>query len=268
MSPPSDTWRASGVVTFTTDFGLRDPYVGIMHGVVLSRFAEARVVDVTHGIPPQDVRAAAWTLRHAWRFFPPGTVHVAVVDPGVGSERAILVAEQDEHAFLAPDNGLLGGVLGTGARVRRLDAGRFALPAVSATFHGRDVFSPAAAAIASGLAPSGCGPAAAHWRRLEFPEPVRREDGSIETEVLLVDHFGNLISGFAPGAGEADIAGRVVDIAGRRVAVRRTYAEVEPGELVALVDSYGHLEVAQRDGDAARTLRLGRGAPMTLRNTP
>ena len=257
-------WRPSGVVTLTTDFGLREPHVGIVKGVVLSRLPSATLVDLTHAVPPRDVRAGGWYLAGSWRWFPPGSVHVAVVDPGVGSRRRILVAQAQGHAFLAPDNGLLGPVLPPEARVWALDVERFAMPRTSATFHGRDVFAPAAAAIAGGLAPADAGQPAGPWQSVSFPDPVRRADGAIETEVLLVDHFGNLVSGLVPGPAEGDLCDWEVEIGGRRVATARTYAEVEPGELCALVDSWGHLEVARRDGDAAATLGLGPGAPLTL----
>jgi len=259
-------WRPSGLVTLLTDFGLRDPYVGIMKGVLHRTLPGVTCVDLTHGIDPQDVAAAGFQLAHSWRWFPEGTVHVAVVDPGVGSGRAILVAEEAGHAFLAPDNGLLGAVLGAEARVFALDEDRFALPGKSSTFHGRDVFAPAAGALAGGLAPERAGRPFSGWLRpaAEAPVPSAGE-GPIETRVVLVDRFGNLVTGLDVEQLALDLALWEVEVGGRRIPAGRTYAEVAPGEPLALVDSYGHLEVAVRDGDAARELNLGRGALLTLR---
>lgn len=258
----SHAWTPSGLVTLTTDFGTSDPYVGVMKGVLHARFPAVRPVDLTHGVPPQDVKVGGFFLAHSWRWFPPGTVHVAVVDPGVGSERAILVAEELGHAFLAPDNGLLGAVLSEAARVRALDVERFALPARSRTFHGRDVFAPAAAALAAGLAPEAAGVPLRSWRRMLLPAPVERPEG-LAGEVLFADAFGNLITNLRPEPG-AEPAG-VLEIAGRQLAVVGTYGEARAGELVALVNSYGSLEVALRSGSAARTLGVGAGAPVVLR---
>lgn len=260
-------WKPSGLVTLTTDFGLQDPYVGIMKGVVHGACPGVTCIDLAHEIGPQDIKAAGFHLAAAWRYFPVGTVHVAVVDPGVGSQREILVAEQAGHAFLAPDNGLLGAVLGAEARVFALDVARFALPDCSNTFHGRDVFAPAAGALASGMAPEQAGRPCSAWVR---PEPsgsklVAGEDGPIEAEVVLVDRFGNLITDLDVGGVALDLSEWEVRVGGRRIPGGRTYAEVAPGEPLALVDSCGHLEVAVRDGDAARELNLGRGAVLTLR---
>ena len=263
----SAAWQPSGVITLTTDFGLSDAYVGIMHGVILSRGPALRVVDLTHGIPAQDVRSAAFSLLHSWSWFPAGTVHVAVVDPGVGSGRRILVGRDRGHAFVAPDNGLLGPLLSPSAQVAALDVERFALPEVSRTFHGRDVFSPAAAALAGGLPPEASGAPAGDIERLEFPRPRAAADGAVEGQVLAVDRFGNLITNVrageppgevigGPGGGWRALAG------GRAVPLAGTYAEVPSGSLLALVDSLGSWEVALRDGDAAAELGLGPGAPV------
>lgn len=251
----------SGLVTLTTDFGRLDPYVGIMKGVLFSRARSLRaVIDLSHDVAPRDVRAASFYLAHAWRWFPAGTVHVAVVDPGVGSARAILLAREAGHLFLAPDNGLLAPVLGPEAEVWSLDVERFALPGASRTFHGRDVFSPAAAALLDGLAPEAAGTRAERPSGKGFPAP-----SGARGEVLLADRFGNLITNLPASAALGHSFARV---AGRSVPLRGTYAEASRGELLALVDSYGLVEVAQRDGSAAAALDLGPGAPVELRKTP
>jgi S-adenosylmethionine hydrolase len=258
-------WRPSGVVTLTTDFGLVDPYVGIMHGVLLSR-GVTRVVDLTHGVPAQDVRTAAFHLAHSWRWFPAGTVHVAVVDPGVGSSRRILAALAGGHAFLAPDNGLLEAVLAAAgpAEVFALDVPRFALEGASRTFHGRDVFSPAAAALAGGLSPAEAGAPAGRLEGLALAAPVRsRGESGTETvagEVLFTDRFGNLVTNVPAALVGGPLERWRAHLGGRAVPLAGTYAEVPPGRPLALVDSFGFWEVAVRDGSAARELGLAAGA--------
>lgn len=262
----AEPWRPSGIITYTTDFGSRDPYVGIMKGVVLSRLPEARIVDLTHEVPPQNIGVGAFYVAHSWSWFPTGTVHVVVVDPGVGTERRILLVRRDGQVFLAPDNGVLAGVIGPGAEVTELDVEAVSLPVRSSTFHGRDVFSPAAASLASGTPPAACGiPLERRGGETSaWPEPERTGD-FISTEVLLVDHFGNLITALVPDEREGDLAAWVVEIAGCTVPVLKTYGAASPGDLLALVDSYGHLEVAVRDGDASKRLGVGAGAALKLK---
>ena len=253
-------WRPSGVVTLLTDFGLEDPYVGMMKGVLLSGAPGVRIVDLSHGVPPQSIRVGAWFLAHAYGFFPAGTVHVAVVDPGVGSSRKLVVALDRGHAFLAPDNGLLGPVLSPEARVFELDSERLAREGASATFHGRDILAPAAAAMASGTDPADCARAElVPESSVAFPKPRQVKAGQVECEVLLADRYGNLILSARPGdLGDAR-AGWIAEAAGRRIPLRRVYAEAAPGELLALVDSYGALEIAVREGNAAARLGLRPG---------
>jgi len=267
MEPKSRArpWQPSRIVSLLTDFGLDDAYVGEMKGVILARCAAARPVDLCHGVRPQALLQAAWILRHAWRRFPPGSVHVAVVDPGVGSERRCLAAEEDGHAFLAPDNGLLGPVLSDAARVFELDVERFAAAERGATFHGRDVFAPAAAALAGGLAPEEAGRPIADWRRLTLPPVEARGPGSLSTEVLFADRFGNLITPLDAGLLAGGAGAWTVAIGEREIALRRTYADAAPGEALALIGSCDSLEIAVRDGDAARELGAGPGTPVEVR---
>jgi S-adenosylmethionine hydrolase len=260
-------WQPSGVVTLLTDFGLVDPYVGAMHGVVLSAFAGARVVDLTHGVPPQDIAVAAFYLERAWRFFPRGTVHVAVVDPGVGSARRILVLEREGHAFLAPDNGLLSELCGSADAVRTLDVERFSLPQRSRTFHGRDVFAPAAARLAAGLAPAELGPACSE-PVLRPRDRARRLDArSIEAHVLFVDRFGNLVTDLCAADLEGAPSQWVARIGERRIPLFATYSDAQPGELIALVDSFDCVEIAVVKGSAARRLSLSPGAKVRFERT-
>ena len=260
-------WSPSGIVTLTTDFGLDDPYVGCMKGVILSILRSAVVVDITHGVRAQDVRAGSFFLSAGCRWFPAGTVHVAVVDPTVGSARRILVAHHAGHAFLAPDNGLLPAALGSEARYVELDAERFTLGVASHTFHGRDVLAPAAAAMASGLPPEALASRA-------VPDPVRlpeararaSADGrTVEADVLVVDRFGNAVLHLVPGELSGTLDEWFLDHDGARIGFARTYALVDPGEALLLVDSYGAVEIAVRDGHAASRLGLSPGDRVTLR---
>ncbi len=257
-------WNPSGVVSLLTDFGERDPYVGIMKGVLLGIAPRSVIVDLTHGVAPQDVRAAAFFLAHSWRWFPAGSVHVAVVDPGVGSTRRILVAREADHAFVAPDNGLLTGVLSSGSFVGALDVERFSLVPRSTTFHGRDVLAPAAARIASGLAPEQAGRQIADWQRLDAPRPSREGAGWL-ARVVLADRFGNLVTDLTAAELEPRAArGWVARVADQEIPLAATYSEVESGAPLALLDSFGCWELAVRDGDAARRLGLGPGAQVAF----
>lgn len=252
-----------GIVTLLTDFGLSDPFVGIMKGVILSRFAGAQIVDLTHGIPPQSVAEAAFWLERSHAWFPPGSVHVAVVDPGVGSERRILVVEACQQLFLAPDNGLLADrLLASASSVRALDLARLSLPPPSATFHGRDLFAPVAADLASGaLAPADLGEPTQPLPCIVRPPSVDAE--AVHGEVVTVDRFGNLITNLGRPLVEAERA-RYVLLAERAIPLARTYADAAPGDLVALINAFDVLEIARRDGNAEAHLGLGRGARVSL----
>lgn len=242
------------LVTLTTDFGTSDPFVGIMKGVLATRAPGVQVVDVTHGIPPHDVLAGALVLRHAVPFFPGGAIHVAVVDPGVGSARRPLCVETARGLLVGPDNGLLS--LATPPdevrQVVHCTEERYFLSPRSATFHGRDVFAPVAAALATGTVPAALGSPITDMQRLEVPPPVRR-GGTLCGRVIYVDHFGNLTTNVA-----ADILPSrrlAVSLGGTRVeGLSASYAAVAPGEPVAVVNSWGLLEIAVREGSARATL--------------
>ena len=256
-------WTSSGIVTLLTDFGLSDSYVGTMRAVLAARCPELRhTVDLTHAIPPQDVAAGAFQLAQAWSYFPAGTVHLAVVDPGVGSERRALIACDRGHAFVGPDNGLLTPSLSDTAEVFELDVEFSSLPSISRTFHGRDVFAPAAAALVNETQPSELGTATDEFVRYDFPEPDRSSwSGGVGGEVLVVDHFGNLITNLPESllAERGSEQLRQLSICGRRVPIVGTYAEVEQGELLVLVNSSRYLEIAVRGGSAAELLSCGVG---------
>lgn len=253
------------IITLTSDFGMRDAYAGIMKGVILTLAPEARLVDLSHEIPPQDIDAAAYTIESAVPYFPPGTVHLAVVDPGVGSVRRPLLVTTERAAFVGPDNGLFSFALGEpGSQAWVLDRPEYWLPQPSRTFHGRDVFAPVAARLASGMPPERLGSAVSDPILRDRPQPERRGNGEIAGHVLHVDRFGNLVTD-VPGDW---LAGgrwtcRIGDASVRGPS--QTYANVEPGELLLVINSNGMAEVALREGNAAERLRLGKGATVVLR---
>jgi len=250
----------SRVVTFTTDFGLSDPFVGIMHGVVLNIQPETTIVDISHAVPSYDVLDGGWTIAQAYRFFPPRTVHVVVVDPGVGSRRRPIVVETDDYVFVAPDNGVLSLVEAREAKfsVRHITAERYFLQPVSRTFHGRDIFAPVAGWLSKGVAPAEFGPEVTDHIRLLLPAVEHVGENSLRGVVLKVDKFGNLITNIseqdAPALFAATLPVVSILICERIVRLRHSYAEGEDGEVFALAGSSGYLEIAVRQASAAEML--------------
>jgi S-adenosyl-L-methionine hydrolase (adenosine-forming) len=243
------------IITLLTDFGTVDGYVGEMKGVLLSAVPNAELVDITHDIPPQDVERARLVVARVWRRFPEGTIHIVVVDPGVGSPRAALAVASEGRYLLGPDNGVLSpALLASSARVIELPVTLHA----SSTFHGRDVFAPSAAALALGEAFDAMGAEARSPIVHRTPEPIRRIDGTLDGEVIIVDHFGNAVTNLV------GMRGGTIEVGPVSIPVRRTYAEVESGELVAVVGSTGFIEIAARDANAAELLGLSRGFPVSL----
>jgi S-adenosylmethionine hydrolase len=255
------------VVTFTTDFGTVDGYVGAMKGVVLSLAPEAVLVDITHHIPRHDIAAGAFALAQAAPLFPPGTVHVAVVDPGVGSERADIVVEAGGSLYVGPDNGVLA-LAARGPRVaHRIERADFQRPPVSPTFHGRDVFAHTAGRLARGAQPRDVGPLLTAIEELPTVEGAAAEVDGIAF-IVHVDAFGNLITSW-PGDRLSTEAPRLELRnleGGSRFPVRagKTYADVAPGQLLAYVGSAGFVEIAVREGSAAATTGLQRGDRLRL----
>jgi S-adenosylmethionine hydrolase len=247
------------IVTLTTDFGEVDGTVGIMKGVILSIARDVRLVDLSHDIPPQDVREAAYLLGSAAPYFPEGAIHLAVVDPGVGTERRPLIVSTPRACYVGPDNGLFTRPLAEpGAQAWELDRPEFWLPEPSRTFHGRDIFAPVAAHLANGISPDAMGRPIADPVRLVLTGPSRRADGAIRGQVVHVDRFGNLITD-VPAAWIAGEGWRC-RIAEETIAgIRGAYASVEPGALLMLVSSGGTLEIAERNGNAARRLGVKAG---------
>jgi S-adenosyl-L-methionine hydrolase (adenosine-forming) len=254
---------ACGVITLTTDFHLKDSFVGTMKGVILRIFPEARLVDITHQISPQDVLEASLILDSCYRFFPAGTVHLVVVDPGVGGKRRPIAIAGAEHYFVGPDNGVFTRVLESDSQAQVFEAaeGKFLLPKISDTFHGRDVFAPVTAYLARGVHPQEIGPPVTDPRRLEIPVPRIWKD-QIRGEVIHVDSFGNIVTNisrrqFVESVGDRRfrifINGRTID------RIHRNYEEQERGRMLALFGSSDLLEVAVAGGRADRRIGAGKG---------
>jgi S-adenosylmethionine hydrolase len=266
-------FTACGVVTITTDFGHQGPFVATMKGRILAHLPSARIIDVTHEVPVYWPAEAGFWLARSYSYFPSGSVHVAVVDPGVGTARDIIVVAVAGHAFLAPDNGLLAPVVtrSESASIYRLDLpkaiARFKLPVPSATFHGRDIFAPLAAEIAAGHVspqdlglPTTAGDIVPSW----VDEPAVTAD-QVSGVIITIDHFGNLITNI-DAALIRKFVEPVVRTGGHSFPLRRTYGDVRPGEFLALANSFGVIEIARAEQSAAEALGLGRGAPVTISN--
>jgi S-adenosylmethionine hydrolase len=262
-------WRNPTVslITLTTDFGLADSYVGVMKGVILSIDPTATIVDISHDIAPQDVQEAAYVIYTAYPYFPLDTVHVVVVDPGVGSQRRAIALQAAHARFVAPDNGVLSYALAR-EEMRQavsLTNSRYHRPTVSHTFQGRDIFAPVAAHLARGVPLTELGEPLAEIVTLPLPQPQVLPDGNVVGHVLHVDRFGNLILDVREGdciLGQ----GLVLEVAGHHIkGLGRTFSDVPARELIAYIGSSGHLEIACREGNAAQSLGIGKGAEILLR---
>jgi hypothetical protein len=256
------------LITLLTDFGTADAFVGIMKGVMLAIDPGLRFVDLTHDIPPQAVDVGALVLRSAVPCFPDGAVHLAVVDPGVGTARAPIAVETARAVLVGPDNGLLApavAALGGARAVHALENEAFRRQPVSHTFHGRDIFAPAAAHLAAGLPIARLGPARAGMAPAALPVATATADGA-RGAVVHVDRFGNLMTNITRATLDAfrhqPLSVTVAEMT--TVPLRATYADVDPGQLVALWSSWDTIEIARRDGSAATHLGIGRGATVVV----
>ena len=259
------------VIAFLSDFGTHDHYVGAMKGAALGLCPDATLVDITHEIAPHDVAGGAYELAAAYRYFPHGTIFVAVVDPGVGSMRRGIAMDAGDYRFVAPDNGILTPVVDAHPprRVVELSERKYARPTVSRTFEGRDRFAPAAAWLAKGVELTALGRPAGALHRLDLPRPTSAP-GALAGEVVRVDRFGNLITNIdrqtfdRASDGPVDVT---LDTAAGVVAVARvvaTYAEIADGEVAALFGSTDHLEFAANGASAAARLAAARGAAVRV----
>lgn len=260
--------KPSGVITITTDFGHKGPFAAVMKGVILGRFPDAKVIDLAHDIPAHWPPEAGFWVSRAYKYFPRGSVHVAIVDPGVGTERDILIIDYDGHYFLAPDNGLLALMLDAAdhAQVFTLDMDaleRLGIGQPSMTFHGRDIFAPIAADLAGGHTTPDCiGKATAEWAPAWLDNPTVTS-GKISGVIVTVDSFGNLISNIDEALLEP-FSQPVAQLAGHTIEMRSTYGRATPGDYLALINSFGVLEIAKAEGNAADGLGIERGAPVIV----
>ncbi len=255
-------------MTLTTDFGLADPYVAEMKGTILSICPNAVIVDVTHNVEKFSIRMGAYMLASAAPYFPAGTVHVAVVDPGVGTQRRPIIMQTEHSVFVGPDNGLL--ILAAEAQgikhMYKIDNPRFMLPHVSSTFHGRDIFAPAAAHIANGVSMDEFGPEISDLTQATFTK-VKRNKETIVGEVLHVDGFGNIITNIRPKdikhIQEGNLQAELPN-AKLHLKLAKTYAEAKPEEPVALIGSHNYLELALNQGSAAAKFQTKTGDKISL----
>jgi S-adenosyl-L-methionine hydrolase (adenosine-forming) len=255
------------IISLLTDFGTQDGFAGIMKGVIFGINPAVSIVDLSHEVPPQDILTGALILRSAVPFFPPGTIHVSVVDPGVGSVRRAIVVETATAFLVGPDNGLLSLAAPPDSvrRVTHLTNSRYFLPHPSHTFHGRDIFAPVSAHLSRGVPPEDFGPSAPDMERLALP-PVEHAPPKITGSVIAIDRFGNLVTNIA--------ADDVLPFPRDRLSVSigpvqiyglvPSYAAVSVGTVAALINSWGMLEIAVRNGSAARRLGVQRGSPVTV----
>jgi S-adenosylmethionine hydrolase len=255
------------VITLTTDFGVADHFVGAMKGVILGIAPRARIVDITHEITPFELNEAAFVIAQASRYFPKRTIHVVIVDPGVGSARRAILAEAGGHYFIAPDNGVLSMIYDAAPHtVRVITNTKLIRKKVSRTFHGRDVFAPAAAHLAHGVPASKFGDLISDYVRSPQLTPSQLSDHAWSGTILKVDRFGNLITNLHIDQ-FADVKTRPMEMRVGLERIRRlalTYSETAIGEVFAIVGSSGYIEVAANQASAAETLGCGAGAPVEL----
>jgi S-adenosyl-L-methionine hydrolase (adenosine-forming) len=254
------------VITLTTDFGLTDHFVGVMKGVILSINPEADIVDLSHQITTHDIFDGAFLIAQSYRYFPPGTIHLVVVDPGVGSNRRPILATTAHHKFVAPDNGVLSLVYNCeeSVEVRHLTADQYFLEPVSNTFHGRDIFSPVAGWLSKGVEVDRFGGRITDYVRLAVPRPLRSPEGSVTGAILKVDRFGNLITNLTPQDipelfSEKRSSFTIVINQQTIARLSTSYSGGKPSEPFAILGSSGYLEVCINQGSAATVLKASRG---------
>ncbi len=272
LSELQKTSHTARLITFTTDFGTADAYVGVIKGVVAGISPKARVIDLCHHVPPQDIRAAAFLLAGSFGYFPPGTIHVVVVDPTVGGERRALCVQAGRYFFVGPDNGVLSLACYRSGRPKifLLENEKYFLENPSRTFHGRDVFAPVAAHLSAGVPVESFGRRARSMVRIRLPMPVVERGRRIKGEVIHIDSFGNLITnieeaGIRKVFQRADKRDLVIACTGHRIhALSETYGDTSPGTAVALFGSYDLMEIAVRDGNASSRLGAKQGDPVSV----
>ena len=255
------------ILTLTTDFGLADHFAGTMKGVILGICPAAQIVDISHGVTPFEIAEGAYLIAQAWRYFPKKTVHVVVVDPGVGTARRPLLVEAGGQYFLGPDNGVLSMVyLHEKCKVRHIANQKYFLHPVSRTFHGRDIFAPVAAHLAAGVPPSRIGKLVRDYLKPEFEKPHRAGKRTWIGRILKIDRFGNIVTNFHVSEfSDLEMRGFTMALGPREVTVlARSYAECAAGELSLILGSSGYYEVSLREGSAAKQVKCEPGAAIEL----
>jgi S-adenosyl-L-methionine hydrolase (adenosine-forming) len=262
---------AQNIITITTDFGLRDHFVGTMKGVILTINPDVNLLDISHDVASYSVIDGAFTIAQAYSYFPSGTVHLVIVDPGVGGQRRPIVVQAGRHLFVGPDNGVFSFIYEREERitVRHITASHYFLQPVSRTFHGRDIFSPIAAWLTKGIDPANFGDPIGDYRRFAGLNPKMEGENRALGIVLKADKFGNLITNFSiahfPLFAQPEAPAFRLDIKGQQLArLHKTYNEGAPGETFAIVGSSGYLEIVCNCGSAARTLNASSGDEIVL----
>lgn len=259
------------IITLTTDFGLNDHFVGTIKGVILSIVPEVEIVDICHSVQAFDVLDGALTIAQAYSYFPSGTVHLVVVDPGVGTARRPILVTSDRHHFVAPDNGVLSMIYAREERlhIRHITAEHYSLQPVSNTFHARDVFSPVAAWLAKGVDPEKFGDEISDFVRFNAPKPKAVDGSTLRGVVLKADRFGNLVTNITPQDAPALFAAVPVQFkirVGKQeiTEIHSNYSEGAPGEVFGILGSMGYLEIATDRGSAAKIIGAGKGSEVIL----
>jgi S-adenosyl-L-methionine hydrolase (adenosine-forming) len=259
------------IITLTTDFGLNDHFVGTMKGVILAIEPEAEIIDICHAVQAFDVLDGALSISQAYSYFPSGTVHVVIVDPGVGTARRPLIVTSERHHFVAPDNGVLSLIYQKEERLsaRHVTGEHYFLQPVSNTFHARDVFSPIAAYLAKGVDPAKFGEEVSDFVRFSAPKPKPINESTLRGVVLKVDRFGNLITNItpqdAPMLFKADASGFKIVIGKREITeIKDAYALGAPGEVFGILGSMGYLEIAANRGSAAQIIGVAKGTDVNV----
>jgi S-adenosyl-L-methionine hydrolase (adenosine-forming) len=261
----------SPIVTLTSDFGLNDHFVGTMKGVILNIAPEARIIDICHSVQPFDILDGALTIAQAYSYFPAGTIHVVVVDPGVGSARRPLVVSTEKHYLVAPDNGVLSLILDREERVkvRHITMQHYFLQPVSNTFHGRDVFAPVAGYLAKGVEGEKLGDEISDYVRFSAPKPKAAGEKTMRGVILKVDRFGNLVTNFkledVPSLFQTPPLPFKIVIGNREITeLHNTYSEALPNELFGILGSMGYVEIASSRASAAQLLGVGKGTEVHI----
>ncbi len=259
------------IITLTTDFGLNDHFVGTVKGVILNICPDAQIVDICHSVQAFDVLDGALTIAQSYSYFPSGTVHLVVVDPGVGTARRPLLVSSDRHHFVAPDNGVLSLVYSREERlrIRHVTAEHYSLQPVSNTFHARDIFAPVAAWLAKGVDSDKFGDEITDFVRFNAPKPKSVDGNTLRGVVLKVDRFGNLVTNITPQDAPmifgADPAPFKISVGQHQITeIRSNYSEGSPGEVFGILGSMGYLEIAADRGSAAKIIGSGKGSEVKL----